>query len=80
MIKVLDAKGWYRDETDELFWRTIHLSPGVPQHVHIDRQELINGPKSRKLELRRIAGIDLIAIEPRETAKIRVDAIRLVLK
>lgn len=80
MIRVVDRNEFEGHRNDDHYRRTIELKPGEHQHVSITRQELIDGPKERKLDLRSIVGIDLIAIQPAENVRIRFDAIRLVLQ
>jgi hypothetical protein len=80
MIRVVDRREIDGHRNDDHYRRTIELKPGEQQHVSITRQELIDGPKERKLDLRSIVGIDLIVIQPAENVRIRFDAIRLVLQ
>ena len=42
-------------------------------------EEVIRGPDTRQLDLSKIKYVDLFALDPGETTKIRVDAIRLTL-
>jgi hypothetical protein len=61
------------------FSRDIQLTPGQPQHVSISRQELLEGPETRQLNLSQIEVITLHALSPVEPTKIRIDAIKVKL-
>jgi VanZ family protein len=56
------------------------LEPGQPQRIRIMRDEIVNGPDTRALDLSKIHFVHLVLMESSETTRLRVDRIRLTLQ
>jgi VanZ family protein len=56
------------------------LEPGQPQRIRIMRDEIVNGPDTRALDLSKIHFVHLVLMESAETTTLRVDRIRLTLQ
>jgi hypothetical protein len=78
MVKVVDQS--HADWGTDTFRRVCVLVPGQPQHIRISRQELIDGPDARKLDLSNIQFVTLYPLHPVGTMMLRVDAIKLTLQ
>ncbi|MCG8651255.1 MAG: hypothetical protein MI861_15560 [Pirellulales bacterium] len=76
MVKVLDQHHRRGDHTDT-YRGQWELHPGETRHLCITRDQLLEGPDDRSLDLTKIQFVDLIVIDPGETAKLRIDALRL---
>jgi hypothetical protein len=77
MVKVIDEL--HRTDHSDTYRGEWALKPDQPQHIRITREEVVDGPDTRQLDLSKIKFVDLLVLEPGETTKIRVDAMRLTL-
>ncbi len=78
MVKVVDSH--HSDDHADTFRQSFRLKRGIPTHIEIDREELVNGPDTRPLDLSSIRYVDLLVLRPGETTKVRVDSLRLALQ
>ena len=76
-VKVVDYSE--RNSDRDTFRGEWTLVPGRPQHIRITRDELVDGPDHWKLDLSHIRYVALKVLQPSETIKLRVDAMRLTL-
>lgn len=78
IVKVVDAV--HQSDDRDTFRSQWTLRPGQPQHIRITREEIVNGPDTRQLDLTKIQFVDLIVVDPKVTATLRIDALRLTLR
>ena len=78
MIKVIDEPRQNRHaDTYRGQWT---LEPGKTKHIQITREEIMQGPDVREMDLTRIKFVDLMLIDPAAPAKVRFDDLRLTLQ
>ena len=78
MIKVIDEPRQNRHvDTYRGQWT---LERGKTKHIRITREEIMQGPDVRKMDLPRIKFVDLMLISPAAPAKVRFDDLRLTLQ
>lgn len=77
-IQVLD--GPRKDAEEDTYRGSWTLDPGVSKRIRISREELIEGPEGRELDLAKIANVDLSVVEPEVGTRIRIDRMWLQLR
>lgn len=75
VVKVIDSL--HANDHADTFHRIFELRPGEPTHIRIEREDLVKGPQTRDLDLTKIQYVDLLVLEPGETTKLRMDAMRV---
>ncbi|TWU03245.1 DUF1109 domain-containing protein [Neorhodopirellula pilleata] len=77
-VKVIDYE--HTDYHHDVCRKEFRIEPGRTQHLTVSRQEMIEGPDSRKLDLTRIKFVSLVCYRPGKDTWIDVDAIRVELR
>lgn len=74
-VKVMDHD--HADYHEDVFRKEFQLTPGRSQRLTITRQEMIDGPDTRKLDLSQIKYVGLMCLRPEQSTWIDVDQIRV---
>jgi len=78
IVKVIDFD--HMDYHHDVCRKEFQIEPGRTRHLSVNRQEMIEGPDARKLDLSRVKLISLMCDRPREDTWIDVDDIRVEMK
>ncbi len=78
MIKVIDEPR--QNKHADTYRGQWTLEPGKTRHIRITREEILQGPDAREIDLTRIKFVDLMLINPSAPAKVRIDDLRLTLE
>jgi hypothetical protein len=78
MVKIVDRL--HADGHADTFRKQWTLWPGRGQRISISRNEIVNGPDTRKIDLSKIKYVHLVLLERQQPAVVRVDRIRLTLQ
>ena len=77
VTSVLDVH--HAKDFHDVFSRGWILKPGVKKHIVITRDEILNGPGVREMDLSKIEFLDLGIIQPVAKTTVYVDAVKLTL-
>ena len=77
IVKVIDD---VHDTDDDMYKEATEIVPGKIKHFRITRDEIVEGPVNRQIDLTKIKYFELILDSPVTTAKLRVDNLRLTLQ
>lgn len=74
-VKVIDHA--HVDYHHDVCRKKFLIEPGQTQHLSVSREEMVNGPETRKLDMTRIKFVSLTCYRPGQRTWIDVDAIRV---
>ncbi|MEM9587335.1 MAG: hypothetical protein AAGA03_08630 [Planctomycetota bacterium] len=77
-VKVIDLVG--RGSYQQAARKRWTLQPGKTKRLVMSRDEIVNGPDDRRLELEHVRYVDLLVIKPQQPFSVFVDDFRLTLR
>lgn len=77
IVKVIDR---VHISDADMYVQKVSLVPGQATHFRITRDEIVNGPDDREIDLSQIRYFELILDSPVTATKLRVDHVRLTLQ
>jgi VanZ family protein len=78
MIKVIDRL--HQTDHTDTYRGQWTITRGQTQHIRISREEILQGPDDRQLDLTKIKYLDLMLLDPVAETKVRFDNLRLTLQ
>lgn len=77
-VKVMDQH--HADYHEDVCRKEFILAPGQSRHLKIDREEILNGPDTRQLDLSGVKYVSLMCYRPRQSTWIDVDFMQVRLR